>query len=249
MQITKCFELLQVESDAPWQVVKKSYYSLCKKLHPDLNYASPDAETRLKEINQAFQVLKSHFGNQVSTSLAKEDRTLNNWKNFFQKIQKNPNFKKIKDSCMDYLSRLDGSIFHLNIHKTIQIPVSTAKKGGSIFMKSGKEKFEVKIPSGDWSRLSVSIPGKGQSSLFSNKRGDFILDLHLPKIGVVTPKAFSFSYEMAIDRTKLGQVMSLNSSEGPIKFVLPRNTIDGQTFYLRSHLDSKHMHILTIRLN
>ncbi|MEC7786617.1 MAG: J domain-containing protein, partial [Nitrospinota bacterium] len=37
MQITKCYEVLQVESDAPWQVVKKSYYSLAKKLHPDLN--------------------------------------------------------------------------------------------------------------------------------------------------------------------------------------------------------------------
>ena len=249
MQIIKCFQVLQVEPDAPWQVVKKSYYNLAKKLHPDLNSSSQDAEIKLKEINQAFQVLRSHFSNQVSTSLVKDDRTLKNWESFIQKIQQNPNFKKIKDNFTDYLSSLDGSIFHLNIHKTIQIPVSTAKRGGSIYMKSGKEKFEVKIPSGDWNRLSVSIPGKGQSSLFSNRRGDFVLELHIPKIGLVTPKAFSSSYEMAIDRTNLGQVMTLNSSEGLIKFVLPRNTMDGQTFCLRSHIDAKHMHILTVRLN
>ena len=150
---------------------------------------------------------------------------------------------------MDYLSRLDENVFQLNVHKTIEIPVSTAKSGGSIFMKSGKEKFEVKIPSGDWNRLSVSIEGKGQSSLFSKRRGDFILDLQIPKNGMVTPKTFSSSYEMTIDRTKLGQVMTLNSSEGLIRFVLPRNTIEGQTFCLRSHLDSKHQHILTVRLN
>ena len=79
MQITKCFEVLQVESNAPWQVVKNSYYNLAKKLHPDLNSSSPEAETRLKEINQAFQVLRSHFTNQVSTSLVKEGRNLKNW--------------------------------------------------------------------------------------------------------------------------------------------------------------------------
>jgi len=249
MQITKCYELLQVESDAPWQVVKKSYYNLAKKLHPDLNTSSAEAEIRLKEINQAFQVLRSHFSTTVSTSLAKENRVSNNWKNFFKKIQENPNFKKIKDNFRDYLLRLDGSVFHLNIHKTIQIPVSTAKSGGSIYMKSGKEKFEVKIPSGDWNRLSVSIQGKGQSSFFSNRRGDFILELYIPKNAIVTPRAFSSSYEMTIDRTKLGQLITLNSSEGPIKFVLPRNTMEGQTFCLRSHLDSKHMHILKVRLN
>ena len=249
MQITKCFEILQVESDAPWQAVKKSYCGLAKKLHPDLNSPSPEAETRLKEINQAFQILRSHFSNQVNTSLVKKDRTLKIWKNFFQKIQQNPNIKKIKDTCTDYLTSLDENIFQLNIHKTIEIPVSTAKRGGSIFMKSGKEKFEVKIPSGDWNRLSVRIPGKGQSSLFSNRRGDFILDLHLPKGGMIRPKVFSSSYEMAIDRTKLGQVMTLNSSEGSIKFVLPRDTLDGQIFCLRSHLDSRHMHMLTVRLN
>jgi len=249
MEITKCFEVLKVESNAPWQVVKNSYYNLAKKLHPDLNSPSPGAETRLKEINQAFQVLKSHFSSQVSTSLTKEDRTLNNWKNFLKNIQENPNFKKIKDTFTDCLSRLDGSIFHLDIHKRIQIPVSTAKSGGSIFMKSGKEKFEVKIPSGDWNRLSIRIPEKGQSSLFSKRKGDFILNLHLPKSGMVIPKAFSSSYEMAVDKTRLGQVMTLNSSEGPIKFVLPRNTMEGQTFCLRSHVNSKHMHILTVRLN
>ena len=46
---------------------------------------------------------------------------------------------------------------------------------------------------------------------------------------MITPKAFSSSYEMVIDRTHLGRVMTLNSSEGPIKYVLPRSTIDGQT--------------------
>ena len=248
MQIAKCFQLLQVESDVPWQVVKKSYYQLAKQFHPDLNPFNQEAEIKFKEINQAFQLLQLHFKHQVDETLVKDNGDKKKWSKIFQKIQKNPNFKKVKYKFVNYLERLDSNICNLNIRKSIKVPVATAKKGGSIFMKSGKEKFEVKIPSGDWSRLSISIPGKGQSSFFSKRRGDFILELNISKNGMITPKVFSSSYEMAIDRTHLGRVMTLNSSEGPIKYVLPRSTIDGQTFHLKSNIDSKHMHILTIRL-
>lgn len=249
MQLSKCFEILQVESDAPWQVVKKSYYNLAKKLHPDLNPSSPETESKLKEVNLAFQVLRSHFSNQIGMGLIKVDITSKTWDSLFQKIQQNPNFKKFKEGFADYLSRLDTSIFNLNIHKTIQVPVSTAKSGGSISMKAGKEKFEVKIPSGDWNQLSVSIPGKGESSLFSNRRGDFILNLQTPKSEIVESDSLSTFYEMAIDKTQLGRIMTLNSSEGPIKFVLPRSTVDGQTFCLKSQRDARHTHILTARLS
>ena len=69
MQITKCFEILQVDNNAPWRVVKKSYYSLAKKLHPDLNPLNSQAESRFKEINLAFEILRSHFGNPAGMGL------------------------------------------------------------------------------------------------------------------------------------------------------------------------------------
>lgn len=249
MQLTECFEILQVDPGASWQAVKKSYYSLAKKLHPDLNPSSPETETKLKEINQAFQVLKSHFINQVGAGLVHVDNKSNTWNNIFQKVFQNPNFQKFKKNCAAYLSKLDTSLFQLNIYKTIQVPVSTAKSGGSLYMKTGQEKFEVKIPSGGWNHLSVCIPGKGEPSLFSKRRGDFILNLQTLKSKYVNLNALPSSYEMTIDRNNLGRIMTLNSSQGPIKFVLPRNTMDGQTFSLKSHVNSKRQHILKVRLN
>ena len=50
MQITKCFEILEVDNGAPWHVVKRSYYTLAKKLHPDVNPPDSDAEMKFKEI-------------------------------------------------------------------------------------------------------------------------------------------------------------------------------------------------------
>jgi DnaJ-class molecular chaperone len=247
MQLTECFRILQVEPEAPWQVIKKSYYSLAKRLHPDINPQSPNAESQFKEINQAFQVLRSHFNRSGDKALVKVDTKT--WSFLLQRIVRNPKLQKLKGDCAAYLCQLDTRVFQLNVYKKIHVSTSTAQSGAYIYLKSGREKFEIKVPSGDWNRMSLSIPGKGEPSLFSKRRGDLILKLQTPQMETVNTGASCFSYEMAIDKARIGSVMTLNSSEGPIKFVLPRNTVNGQTFCLKSRADSESKHILTVRLN
>ena len=248
MQITKCFEILEVDNDAPWHVVKKSYYTLAQKLHPDINPSSSDAEMKFKEVNIAFQVLRSHFGNPSNISLVHVKSFKNPFENFFNRIWQNPKFEKWRKDCAQYLIQLDTKIFHLNIHKRIQVPGATANKGGSIHMKAGREKFDVKIPKGDWDHMSLCIPGKGEASLFSKRRGNLILDLKIERnMSKISIEKSSFSYEMVIDKNKIGRVLTLNSSEGPIKFVLPRNTVNVQIFCLRGGSEQKH--ILKVVLN
>ena len=121
MQITKCFKILQVDNDAPWRVIKKSYYTLAKKLHPDINHSSSDAERKFKEVNLAFQVLRSHFGNPPGMSLVHVKSLKNPFEIFFYRIWQNPKFEKWRKDCAQYLIQLDTRIFHLNIHKTIII--------------------------------------------------------------------------------------------------------------------------------
>ncbi len=246
MQLTECFRILQVEPGAPWQVIKKSYYSLAKRLHPDINPQSPNAESQFKEINQAFQVLRSHFSRPDEKGLVKVKTKT--WSFLLQRITRNPKLQKLKDDCRTYLGQLDARVFQLNIYKKIHVSTSTAQSGANIYLKSGREKFEIKIPSGDWNQMSLSIPGKGESSLFTKRRGDLILNLQTPQMETVNAGASCFSYEMVIDKVKIGSVMTLNSSEGPIKFVLPRNTVNGQTFCLKSRADSESKHVLTVRL-
>ena len=111
-----------------------------------------------------------------------------------------------------------------------------------------REKFDIKIPRGEWNQMSLCIPGKGEASLFSKRRGNLILDLKIQKnMSRINIEKSSFSYEMVIDKSKIGRVLTLNSSEGPIKFVLPRNTVSGQTFCLRA--GSEQNHILKVHLS
>lgn len=51
------YELLGVERDASENEIKKAFWDLARKWHPDVNPDDPSAETRFKEINEAYQVL------------------------------------------------------------------------------------------------------------------------------------------------------------------------------------------------
>jgi hypothetical protein len=51
-------DLLNLEVPVSAEEVKKAYKALVKKFHPDINQDDPEAEERLKEINQAFASLK-----------------------------------------------------------------------------------------------------------------------------------------------------------------------------------------------
>lgn len=52
------YELLEVSRDASGDEIKKSYRRLAMKYHPDRNPGDKEAESKFKEINEAYDVLK-----------------------------------------------------------------------------------------------------------------------------------------------------------------------------------------------
>lgn len=56
------YQVLGVSSGASDDEIKAAYRKLAKKYHPDLNQGSAEAETKMKEINEAYTILIKHKG-------------------------------------------------------------------------------------------------------------------------------------------------------------------------------------------
>ncbi|KAJ7553104.1 hypothetical protein O6H91_06G084400 [Diphasiastrum complanatum] len=52
------YEVLGINKGASQAELKKAYYEMAKKHHPDMNKSDPDAEKKFQEIQQAYEVLK-----------------------------------------------------------------------------------------------------------------------------------------------------------------------------------------------
>ncbi|MDJ0719056.1 MAG: DnaJ domain-containing protein [Prochloraceae cyanobacterium] len=66
IDLDKSYKTLKIKKGAPLEEIKASYRKLARKYHPDLNPRNKRAESRFREITQAYQVLSSHYRQQYA---------------------------------------------------------------------------------------------------------------------------------------------------------------------------------------
>lgn len=62
MNLQEAYAILEIPSGTPQEEAKKKYRELARTWHPDVN-KSPEAETKFKKINEAYQCIQNGKGN------------------------------------------------------------------------------------------------------------------------------------------------------------------------------------------
>lgn len=279
MRLADCFKILNVSPDENWMEVRKSYYSLAKRYHPDLNPGNNEFELRFKQVSQAFKTLEHHYrsltpvGGERSfdtNSDEKREREPNRttdqplepefqvraqyalFSSILNRLSENPQIRKLAFRLSAVWNDCERKIFMLNVEKDINIDSATASTGGTVRVRQGKENFEVPIPPGTWNRMSLRIPGRGEASFFNRKRGELILNIHVLPDEKVEESDFYYQVKIPRIRIQEGRVHTLDTFQGPIKYVLPRTVRNGQSFTLKAGATTENSlntrHIVTVEL-
>jgi len=280
MTITECYATLNVSSESQWAEVKSSYHFLAKKYHPDRHPGKPGMTSRFQKISAAFKTLevrnksdlkkmaqwkeinkqRSRFTNlhgaaepnhpQVAAPLGKPPTPLHTADKNYPAENGERGTKGIGATLFEW----EKKIFLLDIRKNIFLKKRLPSRANIVRVKKGEESFQVRIPPGPWTSMFLRVPEKGNRSMFSKKRGDLLLNIHVPNGESLQPAPAVYYYKVHIPEKDIGsdKVWTLKSATGPIQFTLPKTAKNGQKLILKANRNSTGpscaSHIITLDL-
>ena len=262
VDIQECYRILNVEPGAEWTDIKKSFYRLAKECHPDRNAGNRASEEKFKEISRAYETLEqwtqSHqFSYRVySHAAATKDHVA-----IFDEGYKPFDF--LPEGIHKYLNRwtqwmwrglqrYEEKWLELDIEKVVTIDSVTASTGGVIKVRNTAGSFHVEVPRETPNETILRVPGKGEKGLFSRVPGDLLLKIQVDSGGQKLPGVSEYFYQVKVVPGRSPKVRTLNTHEGPIKYLLPKKVNAGQSFILKSKSHPKtgkvSHHVLVIDL-
>lgn len=247
MNIEECYQILKVEQGAEWEDIKKSFHRLAREYHPDRNSGNRASEEKFKEISRAYQTLEqwiqSHqfsyrvYSHAVTTKdrVASFDEELKPFDFLPEAIHRHLN--RWAQGVWRLLQRYEEKWLELDVKKVVTIDPVTASKGGLIKVKNTAGSFHVEVPQETMSETILRVPGKGEKGLFNRVPGDLLLKIQVEGLGrQKAPAVTEYFYQVKVVQGGLQKVRTLDTREGPIKYLLPKKVKAGQSFVLKSRL-------------
>jgi molecular chaperone DnaJ len=251
------YAVLGVKKDAPEAEIKKAYRKLAQRYHPDANPNDPSAESRFKEITQAYEVLKDQTKRKQYDQMRE---MLESGFVGFGSFPRGSRRIRVEDfgDLGDLFSRsgyaggfddLFGGLFGqggggarkgADIERQATISFTEALEGTTINLNitdsSGPRNLKVRIPPGVNDGDRIRLTAKGGQAPPGGQPGDLFVRVS------VTPHPFfgrrghdlTIKLPVTIAEAALGaevDVPTLNGSS--VKLKIPPGTQPGKTFRVR----------------
>lgn len=184
------YKTLGVERSASDAEIKKAYRKLARQYHPDINPGNKTAETRFKEINEAYEVLSD------KTKREKYDRFGRDW----QRYEQGGGFDwgnaggGAGGGYADFFEslfgaggrpsaggrgaggmRMDGQDTEQQAEITLEEAFSGTQRTLMAHGANGARSINVKFPAGVDTGSRVRVAGEGGMGIGGGKRGDLFL--------------------------------------------------------------------------
>ncbi|NJK80660.1 MAG: DnaJ domain-containing protein [Chloroflexaceae bacterium] len=201
------YDILGVSRSASEQEIKQAYRRLARKYHPDVNPNDTAAETRFKEINEAYEVLSD------KEKRVKYDRFGHNWQQFdrvgasgtgptdpfggaygaggrYEDVSGFGNFSDIFENFFGGRPPggargygtvpMSGQDIERPIEITLQEALNGTQRSFQISDLNGTSRtIRVNIPAGADDGTRVRIAGEGGIGMNGGKRGDLLLRVQI----------------------------------------------------------------------
>lgn len=203
MEYKDYYRILGVDRDASEQEIKQAYRKLARQYHPDINPGDKQAETRFKEINEAYEVLSD------KDKRAKYDRFGREWNRYEQagggqgfdwsaygggsgggvNVDFSDIFETLFGGGMPGSRRSTGGGFNVrmegqDVERTVDITLEEAFSGTQRRIQAtgpdgSPRTITAKIPAGADNGTRVRIAGEGGLGIGGGSRGDLILTVRV----------------------------------------------------------------------
>jgi curved DNA-binding protein len=262
MKFRDYYETLGVARDATAEDIKKSYRKLARKYHPDVS-KEPDAEARMKEVNEANAVLSDPEKRAAYDALGRRPpgqdfRPPPDWDAGFEFSGRE--FAAGEDEFSDFFANLFGrgararrgagpeSMRGGDHHAKVVIDLADAFTGATrpVTLRSARldanghvvteeRTLDVTIPKGVRAGQHIRLRGQGAAGFGGGAAGDLYLEIEFrpDERYRVEGRDVTQRVPVAPWEAALGATVEVTTPTGPVAVTVPANSRNGRKLRLR----------------